>query len=198
MRFIISSILIVASIIQAEAQRKYPKAVATVEIQSKLSLKESFEYIVPMDLEHIFPGRYKNIPGIDSTSNQKAWYTPEMHRTVYFDDGSTSQEYLLSVTPTTGFTYKVIGFTSALKRLIQQINGRWAFTEMENGNIHIEWTYEFVPKNFFARFLVKTIVLKRIQVPMQRAMNIMKEELESGNLYHYDRRVGNWSEYYKN
>lgn len=192
MRFTISMMLFLVTINFLQAQKKYPKAIATIDVKSTLSLKESFEYIVPMDLEHIFPERYKNIPGIDSTSNQDAWYQADMHRTVYFDDGSTSQEYLLSVTPSSGFTYKVVEFTSALKRLIKQINGSWTFTETKDGKIHVEWTYEFVPKNFFARFLVKTIVIKRIKVPMQRAMNIMKEELETGNLYQYNRRVGSW------
>ena len=62
-----------------------------------------------MDLEHIFEP-YKNIPGIDSTSNTEPWFTPGMQRTVYFDDGSSSEEYLLSVSPHSGFTYKVNAF----------------------------------------------------------------------------------------
>ena len=50
------------------AQRTYPSITVSTSINSTLSAKESFEYIVPMDLEHIFEP-YKNIPGIDSTSN---------------------------------------------------------------------------------------------------------------------------------
>lgn len=194
MRIILLVLFVFSSVVKVQAQKKkkYPKAVAAVEVSSTLSLKESFEYIVPMDLEHIFPERYKNIPGIVSTSNKEAWYKPGMHRVVHFDDGTSSQEYLLSVSPASGFTYRVEGFTSALKRLIKQINGSWTFTETEDGKLQIVWTYEFVPKNFFARFLVKNVVTKRIKVPMDRALNIMKDELESGNLYQYERRVGTW------
>ena len=76
--------------------------------------------------------------------------------------------------------------------LIKQINGSWKFTETENGKIHIEWTYEFVPKNFFARFLVNTIVKKRMKTPMTYALTVIKDELESGKLYRYERKVGNW------
>lgn len=182
------------NIAQAQKRKKknYPSVVVPVDINSKLSLKESFEYIVPMDLEHIFNKPHKLIPSIDSTSNQEAWFYPGMHRVVHFTDGSTSQEELLSITPSSGFTYKVTGFTSSLRRLIKQINGSWTFVEREDGHIHIEWTYEFVPKNFIARFLVKNIVIKQIKVPMRNALQIMKDELESGDLYQYDRRVGTW------
>jgi len=183
--------LIFISAFQAKAQKKYPKAVVSVDIKSTLPLKESFEYMVPIDLEHIFNEPYKNIPSIDSTSNKEPWFVPGMQRIIYFNDGSTSQEELLSVTPNSGFTYKVTGFTSALRKLIKQINGSWTFTETEDGTIQVEWT-EFIPKNFFARFLVRNIVTKRIKIPMQNALNIMKEELESGNLYQYERRVGSW------
>ena len=192
MRTITLLILIFMTTIQIQAQGKsYPKTTISVDIQSTLSPKETFEYIVPMDLEHIFKP-YKNIPGVDSTGNKQAWYKPGMSRTVFFDDGTSSKETLLSVTPHSAFTYKVNGFTNSLKGLIKQINGSWTFTETENGKVHIEWTYEFVPKNFFARFLIKTIIKKRIKTPMTNALNIMKDELESGNLYRYERKVGNW------
>ena len=185
-----TALLVFISLAQLPAQkRKYPKV--TVQIDINHPIKESFEYMVPMDLEHIFHP-YKNLPGIDSTSNKEPWYTPGMQRTVYFDDGSTSQEYLLTLTPHSGFTYQVNDFTSALRKIVKQINGSWTFEETSNGNTHIEWTYEFVPKHFLARFLINTMVKKRIQTPMNNALNIMKEELESGNLYPYKRRVGNW------
>lgn len=187
-------ILIVMTAIQIQAQektRKYPKLTVTVDVQSTLSPQQTFEYIVPMDLEHIFE-RYKNIPAVDSTSNTTAWYKAGMQRTVYFDDGTSSEEILLSVTPHSGFTYKVTGFTNSLRGLIKQINGSWKFMEKENGKINIEWTYEFVPRNFFARFLVNAVVKKRVKTPMMNALNVMKKELESGNLYQYERRVGNW------
>lgn len=188
-KFSISVMLM--AVLSINAQKKYPKVTIAVDVQSTLTPKETFEYIVPMDLEHIFHP-YKNIPGIDSTSNKKPWYTPGMKRVVYFDDGTSSEETLLSVTSHSGFTYKVNRFTNSLKSLITQINGSWTFTETKNGKIHIEWTYEFVPKNFFARFLINIVVKKRMETPMTNALTIMKDELESGILYRYERKVGNW------
>ena len=177
---------------QQKKEKNYPKVVVPIEIKSTRSLKESFEYIVPIDLEHIFNKPYKLIPSIDSTSNEEAWFYPGMKRTVHFSDGSSSEEELLSLSPSSGFTYKVSGFTSSLRMLIKQINGSWTFEEREDGRIHIAWTYEFVPKNFIARFLVKHIVRKQIRVPMENALHIIKDELESGKLYQYERRVGSW------
>lgn len=182
----------ILSAIQLKAQKRYPKAIVAVDIKSQLLLKESFEYIVPMDLEHIFNQPHKLIPSIDSTSNQEAWFYPGQQRVVYFNDGSTSKEELLTVSPSSEFTYRVTNFTSSLKMLIKQINGRWTFKRNEDGSLHITWTYEFIPKNFFARFLVKSVVIKQIKIPMTNALNIMKKELESGNLYQYERRVGTW------
>jgi len=144
-----------------------------------------------MDLEHIFQA-YSFIPGIDSTSNDSAWIEPGMMRIVYFDDGSQSHEYLLSVSPGESFTYKVNSFTGPLSYLIEQINGSWSFAEDSSGNLQIEWVYEFIPKNRWVKPLIRWFIIPRIQVPMNRALEIMKLELESGKLYPYKRRFGNW------
>lgn len=183
----------IAPATQAEHKNanEYPSTTVRAYIKSTLSLQETFEYIVPMDLEHIFHA-YKNIPGIDSTSNQEAWYAPGMHRTVFFDDGTTSREYLLTLDAHSSFTYKVNEFTNPMKHLLKEIKGSWKFQEMPNGGLYIEWTYEFVPKHILARFLINSVVKKRMQTPMTTALNILKNELESGKLYQYKRRVGNW------
>jgi len=176
---------------QTEAKKEYPHATVTVDIQSKKSLQQTFEYVVPMDLEHIFEP-YKNIPGVDSSNNKKPWYTPGMKRTVYFDDGTLAEETLLSLTPHKNFTYCVNGFTGPLRLFIKQINGSWHFIPQENGIIRIEWTYAFIPKNAAAKWIVNTVLKKRVITPMTNALTILKTELESGNLYRYQRSVGNW------
>ena len=180
---------------QIQAQNKVLSKNSTltvfVDVKSKLPLQQSFEYIVPMDLEHIFK-RYKNLPAVIKTSNKKAWYTAGMTRTVFFDDGTSSEETLLSIDPHSSFNYKVNGFTNSLRFLIKQINGRWTFKDVGQDTIRIEWTYEIVPKHYMAKSLIDFAVKRQVKILMTNALNIMKEELESGNLYRYERSVGNW------
>ncbi|MCI5058419.1 MAG: hypothetical protein MRY83_20070 [Flavobacteriales bacterium] len=180
----ISLILIIMMTIQIQAQSKkqkaHPKINVSVDVKSKLSSQQTFEYIVPIDLEHIF-NRYKNIPAVKGTSNEKPWYKPGMTRTVHFDDGTSSEETLLSVIPHTGFTYKVNGFTTPLGSLIKQINGAWRFKKSDSGNIRVEWTYEFIPKNFFYSIIDQFNCKKK-------GKNINDQRIE-----HYQNRIRKWS-----
>lgn len=162
--------------------KKYPTILLKVDI--KTSVKKAFEYIVPVELSHIFK-RYKNLPGIERTSNKELWYTPGMQRTVYFEDGNTAQEYLLTVNPHTGFSYKIDSFTSTLRRLAKQINGQWVFTESEKGITHIEWSYTIVPKNFLARWMINAFVKKNLRGMLHNALQILKKDLESGQLHQF-------------
>ena len=162
---------------QVTAQGKnHPQIVVTTNINS--SAKECFEYIVPIELSHIFK-RYKNLPAIDSTSNKELWYTPGMQRTVYFEDGNTAQEYLLTVYPHSSFSYKIDSFTSPLKRLAKKIEGKWVFTELDNGQSQIEWTYTIVPKNYFAKFIINSFVKKNVHGLLSNALKILKDDLET-------------------
>ena len=155
MRLLLLTLLIFKVMISTNAQ--ITKVVVTIDIN--VSVEEAFEYIVPVDLPHIFK-RYKNLPAIKSTSNTERWYTPGMQRTVYFEDGNTAQEFLLTVNPHSHFSYKIIDFTSPLKRLAKRIEGRWSFTESQKGDTHIEWTYEIIPKNFLTKMMINLFVKK--------------------------------------
>ncbi len=163
----------------AAQDHQYPTVLVTIDINAPI--KEAFEYIVPIELSYIFK-RYKNLPAIDGTSNQERWYTPGMQRTVYFEDGTSAQEHLLTVNPHSDFSYQINGFTSALRRLAKRIEGQWIFTENEQGKTHIEWTYTIVPKNSFARIAINTFVKKNVKGLLNNALLILKEDLESGNL----------------
>lgn len=156
-------------------KREHPKVVVIIDIDAPV--KESFEYIVPVNLPHIFK-RYKNLPAIVSTSNKKLWYTPGMVRTVYFEDGNTAKEYLFTVNPYSDFSYKIEDFTSPLKRLAKRIKGQWIFTKLENGKTHIVWSYEIIPKNFLAQFIINAFFKKNIKGLLNNALTVLKEDLE--------------------
>lgn len=156
-------------------QKNHPTILVSIDIDSPV--KQSFEYIVPIDLSHIFK-RHKNLPAIVSTSNGETWYEPGMHRTVYFEDGNTAQEYLLTVNPHTDFSYRIDGFTSPLKLLAKQIEGEWVFTETKEGKTHIDWIYAIVAKNALARMMIICFVKNKIRYLLNNALLILKEDLE--------------------
>ena len=160
---------------QKEKSSLHPSILVEIEIDAPIA--ESFEYIVPVELPHIFK-RYKNLPAIVRTSNTEVWDQAGMQRTVYFEDGNTAEEYLLEVHPHADFSYKIEGFTSALGKLCKRIEGKWVFSKTAEGKTHISWTYTLVPKNFLGRFLINTFVRKNVAGLLHQALEILKEDLE--------------------
>jgi len=167
----------IIGITYAQSNKKVPqtKIIMTINVP----IDSAFNYIVPVDLSHIFK-RYKSIPGITNTSITEDWKKPGLVRTVYFEDGSSSKESLLTVVPNSSFSYKNEEFTSQLRFLAKRIEGNWIFTDLGNGQTKIEWTYKVVPKNFIARALVNIMLMKDIKGLLNNALIILKDDLESG------------------
>jgi hypothetical protein len=139
----------------------------------------AFNYIVPVDLSHIFK-RYKQLPAITNTSVKEGWTKPGLTRIVYFEDGSIAQESLLTVISNTSFSYKIENFTSQLRFMAKRIEGDWQFIDLGNGQTKIEWTYKVVPKNFITSRIIKTFLIKTIRGLLINALTILKDDLESG------------------
>lgn len=166
------------SLITTETQAKKIETKAEIIIDSEAN--RVFDYIVPIDLSHIFK-RYKRLPAVVNTSVKGDWKTPGLTRTVFFDDGTTAKESLLTVVQGKSFSYKIQDFDSSLKYLAKHIDGEWIFTDLGNGKTKIEWTYSITPKNFVACAVVKNFVLKDINVLLHNALAIIKEDLEKSN-----------------
>lgn len=162
-------------IIFAQNDENFPQTKIVMIINAPIN--NAFNYIVPIELSHIFK-KYKNLPAIIKTDETEKWITPGLSRTVTFEDGSTSKETLLTVVPNSSFSYKIENFTSQLRFLAKKVEGNWIFTELENGQTKIEWTYKIVPKNFIARRLIKIFLLKNVTVLLTNALIILKEDLE--------------------
>ncbi|WP_155907554.1 SRPBCC family protein [Lunatimonas lonarensis] len=160
----------------AQRTRKFPETKAEIIINTQIDT--AFNYIVPVDLSLIFK-RYKRLPAVEKTNENELWFRPGLTRTVYFDDGTTAKETLLTVEQSQSFTYKIEGFTSQLRFLAKRIEGNWQFTTMENGHTHIEWTYTIIPKNFIARFIIRYFILKDINGLLNNGLSIIKENLEN-------------------
>jgi len=167
----------IAGITFAQSNKKNPQTKIITIIN--VPIDAAFNYIVPVDLSHIFK-KYKSIAGITNTSIKEGWTKPGLVRIVYFEDGSTSKESLLTVVTNSSFSYKNEDFTSQLRFFAKRIEGDWIFTDLGNGQTKIEWTYKVVPKNFIARGLVNIILMKDINGLLNNALIILKDDLESG------------------
>lgn len=144
----------------------------------KVPIDSAFNYIVPVDLSHIFK-RYKRFPAITKTNETEKWIKGGLTRTVFFEDGSTSRESLLTVVPNTSFSYKIENFTSQLRFLARGIEGDWIFTDLGNEQTKIEWTYKIIPKNFIARGLIKLVLMKDVNDLLNNALTTLKNDLEN-------------------
>lgn len=142
-------------------------------------ITSAFNYIIPVDLSHIFK-RYKQLPAITNTSVKEGWTKPGLTRIVYFEDGSTAQESLLTVISNTSFSYKIENFTSQLRFVAKRIEGDWQFIDLGNGQTKIEWTYKVVPKNLITSKIIKIFLIKTIRGLLINALTILKDDLESG------------------
>lgn len=166
----------ITGITLAQSIKKFPQTKIIMTINAPID--SAFNYIVPVELSHIFK-KYKNLPAIIKTDEKEKWFKAGLIRTVYFEDGSTSKETLLTVVPHTSFSYRIEDFTSQLRFLAKRIEGDWVFTDLGNGQTKIEWTYKIVPKNFFARGVIKLILLKNVKGLLTNALTILKTDLET-------------------
>ena len=141
-------------------------------------LQETFDYIINVDLTHIFP-LIGNVPGVVSTTIDKEWGKAGMERVNTLTDGSSSREKMLTVDAPRSFTYRIESFTApVLKPLLDHIEGGWILTDNGNGTTSIEWIYCLVPLNAQAKTQVEQALLTRYQVRLESAMTIIKDDLE--------------------
>ena len=168
----------ITGIALAQNSKKFPQTKIVMTINAPID--SAFNYIVPVELSHIFR-KYKNLPAIIKTDEKEKWLKAGLTRTVYFEDGSTSKETLLTVVPHTSFSYRIENFTSQLRFLAKRIEGDWVFTDLGNGQTQIEWTYKIVPKNFIARGLINLALIKNVKGLLTNALTILKTDLETIN-----------------
>jgi hypothetical protein len=159
---------------------KYPQT--TVVMTIDVPAERAFNYIAPIYLPRIFPGTAL-IPGIADTSVKEGWNKAGLSRTVYFKDGTTSKETLLTYNGPKSFSYKNEQFSSRmLGALMTRLEGEWQFTDLQNGSTKIEWIYRTIPKGSFSRLFIKYVLMKALSGMLVKALTIAKQDLETGNL----------------
>jgi hypothetical protein len=138
-------------------------------------INKAFEYIIPINLPHIFK-KFKYFPAVISTNETQKWITAGLVRNVFFEDGNTAQEELMVVNNPKYFAYRITKFTSPLRFLINQIDGSWEFEQVQD-KTSIVWKYELIPKNIIAQWVISLFVYKDLKVFLQNAMNIIESDL---------------------
>lgn len=139
-----------------------------------------FAYIVPVSLSHIFH-RYLAVPGVVRTDESQAWISPGLSRTVYFDDGSTAKEELLSVVHSDSFSYRITEMTGINKLLVTYIMGTWVFGN-NGASTTIEWTYSLHARSAAACIVVKAFVAPMLRRFLQRALDVLKQDLDQPSI----------------
>lgn len=160
----------------AQSNKKMPAVKITMIINAPVD--SAFNYILPVDLTHIFK-RYKRFPAVIKTNETEFWNKAGLTRTVFFEDGTTAQETMLLVIPNKSFSYKIEKFTSPFKNLAKKVDGEYVFTNLGNGQTEILWTYKIIPKNFFARAIIKAAIFKDLKVLLTNALTTLKSDLEA-------------------
>ncbi len=144
--------------------------------------KKTFDYLAPISLMRIFPGT-SLIAGIADTSVKAGWNQAGLSRTIYFKDGTTSQETLLSWNPPMSFSYTNQNFTSKLLGpLLKRLDGTWLFTDLKNGTTRIDWTYTAITKGPISKLFSRLVLMRVVHGMLFKALSIGKADLESGNL----------------
>jgi Polyketide cyclase / dehydrase and lipid transport len=162
-------------------QDSLPQGALFVKVTRTIArpVTETFQYIVPVDVTHIFP-RQGEMPGNVKTTVTSDWgqYVGQTRDTTA-DDGSSFHETLTALDPDKSFGYKVENLTSsAMKGVVDRIEGAWEFTDNGNDTTSIEWFYVLVPANPEAIPTIKEKILARYRGRLENAMNIIKADLE--------------------
>ncbi len=140
---------------------------------------ETFQYIVPVDVTHIFP-RQGDMPGNVNTTVTSDWgQFVGQTRDTMADSGSSFHETLTALDLDKSFGYKVENLTSpAMKDVVDRIEGAWEFTDNGNGTTSIEWLYVLIPARPEAVATIKEKILARYRGRRENAMKIIKADLE--------------------
>ena len=135
-----------------------PKDALFVKVTRTIAspVADTFKYIVPVDVTHIFP-RQGDMPGNVSATVTTEWgKRVGQTRDTTADDGSSFHETLTSLEHNKSFSYKVENITSpAMKGVVEKIEGAWEFTDNGNGTTSIEWFYVLIPVDAMAVQTIK-------------------------------------------
>lgn len=109
-----------------------------------LPVTEAFDATMPTPLPAVFRRRFALIPPIASTTPDEPWGTVGQQRTIRTTDGTRMLETLTEVVRPERFAYRLEVTRGPLTRLVDHIDGRWAFTP-DPGGTRITWSWTLHP-----------------------------------------------------
>ncbi|MEP6877023.1 MAG: SRPBCC family protein [Burkholderiales bacterium] len=141
---------------------------------------DAFRNIVPIDLTSIFTG-YGPLPSVTKTLNATGpWDSAGRSRTVVFSDVSSATESVTAYDSPNTFSYRITGFTGALKYLASEARGQWWFESAPGANTtSVRWQYEFVTRFKFLKPLVSLFVRRLWSGYMTKALSLSKVQVEA-------------------
>ncbi len=174
----------------------------TISRTFQAPIGQAFDYIVPVELAHIFK-RQGRFPAILRTDETEKWIRPGLTRTIYFEDGTTARETLTTVSGQESFSYIIENFTSPMRFLAKRMEGNWTFSDLGHDRTGIRWTYRVIPTNFLAKAVLNALVMKDLTALMSQALLILKRDLDphrdgDAEVWGFTRNAGipaNWAQY---
>lgn len=151
---------------------------AVVSSEVAASQVVAFEHIVPINLPSIFTG-FGPLPAVTGTENQTGdWDTAGQTRTVHLSDGSSAQELLTKYEHPHYFSYKVSGFTGALRFLTSSADGEWWFSSNAAGQTNIKWHYAFNARSILAVPVLWFIATVLWRGYMRKALSLSVQQIQ--------------------
>lgn len=148
------------------------------ETDINASIETVFNYISSGELLPDWLKKCGPVNGVVKTEIVKGPYNfPGASRTVYFDNGDTLTEQLLSFDPVGYYSYSVTKITDPLRHLTSIGYGQWWF-ENQPGGTHVKWVYSFLPKNLFARLALSIFLSLFYTKFMNQALRLAKARIE--------------------
>ncbi len=138
-----------------------------------------FNYLSAEESLTHFLKKYGPIHAVVKHETHKGpWSMPGACRTLYFDNGDTLREEMISYHPHDSFSYHISDFSGTVKNLASMAIGEFSFSS-EGSQTNVVWTYTFQAKNAFTAVIVSLFMDLFFKKYMQQNLLIAKANIEN-------------------
>lgn len=149
------------------------------EILVRCSQQMAFDFISSSDELPLWLKKYKVVHGARNVEIIKGPYNDTgATRKVFFDNGDSIVEELLTHNSPLNYSYSVTKFSNAFRFLTKAAYGQLWF-DVNDDKTRITWEYSFTYRNFFARIIIALFMSLIYKQFMQQALNYAKGVIEN-------------------